>query len=118
MGRWIKPRIIASKGIWYLDTVYDYEGPACYELGLFGPRGGNARWMYVGETNNEKRRIQSYAKNGSHVSELIEAELETGWHLYYQSHRFSTKELAKRRQDQLLGTYNYPWNKLLNGNRW
>ncbi len=118
MGRWIEPRLIASHGIWYIDAEYDYDGPACYELGLFGPRGGNKRWVYVGETNNEMRCIKGYAKNGSHLADLINAELKAGWHLYYQSHAFPTKELAKRRQDQLLAMYNYPWNKLLNGDRW
>lgn len=110
--------MIASHGIWYTDALYDYDGPACYELGLFGPRGGRERWMYVGETSNEMSRIKCYARNGSHISELIDAALEEGWHLYYQSHAFPTKELAKRRQDKLLATYDYPWNRLLNGERY
>jgi hypothetical protein len=118
MGRWTKPRLIASHGIWYVDADYDYDGPACYELGLAGPRGGRLKWMYVGETQNETHRIKCYARHGSHLSHLIDNAFEEGWHLYYWSHAFTSKALAKKRQDELLATYDYPWNRILNGDRW
>lgn len=116
MGRWLKPRLIASKGIWYINS-FDYDGPACYELGLGGPRGGNLHWKYVGETINERKRMTCYARHGSHLSELIDHALADGWYLYYKAHAFPTKELAKQKQDRFLREYNYPWNKLLNGDR-
>ena len=37
MGQWTKPRLIAFKGHWY-DDSFDYDGPACYELGTAGPK--------------------------------------------------------------------------------
>jgi len=118
MGRWIRPRLIASHGIWYIDAGFDYDGPACYELILGGPRGGNLLHKYVGETQNEYKRMKCYARSGSHLSHLIDEALEAGFHLYYHSHAFATKELAKRMQDKLLRQYDYPWNRMLNGNRW
>jgi hypothetical protein len=101
-----------------MDADYDYDGPACYELGLAGSRGGGMIWVYVGETDNEERRIKCYAKHGSHISHLIDEALAEGRHLYYKSHAFTTKELAKRMQDSLLSSYDYPWNKISNGDRW
>ena len=73
--------------------------------------------MYVGETNNEQRRIICYGRYGSHLVHLIDAELDKGNRLYYTAHAFATKELAKRKQDSLLANWNYPWNKILNGSR-
>lgn len=117
MGRWTYPRLIASDGIWFMDS-FDYDGAACYELGLAGPRGGEMHWKYVGETNNERKRMSCYARHGSHLSNLIDEALAEGWHLYYKAHAFPNKELAKRMQDRFLLNYDYPWNKILNGNRW
>src|SRR5205814_1075192 len=98
--------------------AYDYEGPTCYELMISGPRGGNLLEKYVGETNNECRRLQSYARYGSHIKELILEALQGGNRLYYRAHAHPTKELAKRMQDRLLRDFDYPWNKISNGHRW
>jgi hypothetical protein len=52
---WTKPRLLAKGNEWYGDD-FDNEGPACYELGTGGPRGGKTHWHYIGETANEKKR--------------------------------------------------------------
>lgn len=113
MGQWTRPRLVAYKGHWF-DDCFDYDGPACYELGTGGPRAGNIQWHYVGETINERRRISCYARNGSHLSKIIDWHLRQGWHLYYRSRAFPTKALAKKMQDNLLRRFYYDWNVILN----
>ena len=110
---WTKPRLIAYKNEWYSKS-FDYEGPACYELGTGGPRSGNIEWHYVGETKNEKKRISTYARSGSHLSNIIDWHLTRGWHLYYRSQALSSKKDAKDMQDNLLAKYEYDWNEKLN----
>ena len=51
---WAAWRLLAEKKTWYDDT-FDHEGPACYELSIAGPRGGDRNTVYVGHTGNEKR---------------------------------------------------------------
>ena len=53
---WTNWRKIAEKGTW-CDDELDYDGPACYELAVGGPRGGDIRPVYVGETVNERTRV-------------------------------------------------------------
>ena len=110
---WTKPRLIAYKGEWF-DDSFDHAGHACYELGTGGPKGGRIQWHYVGETRNERGRIACYARNGSHLSDIIDKHLRAGWHLYYRACACSSKEAAKQRQDNLLGRHNYDWNIMLN----
>ncbi len=117
MGSWTKARLLATKDVCYTD-IFDYYGPACYQLIIMGPRGGNLRYMYVGETNNEMLRISCYGRYGSHLAHLIDEALAEGNQLFYTAHAFPTKELAKRRQDSLLAKWDYPWNRILNGSRW
>jgi hypothetical protein len=68
---WTEFRKIAESSTWY-DDEFDWEGPACYELAIAGPRGGGLRPVYVGETKNEKKRIAAYASHGSHLSDIID----------------------------------------------
>ena len=112
--RWTNWRKIADKEHWY-DEEFDWNGPACYELGLRGPRGGRHRTVYVGETINERSRLLSYAKYGSHLSVLIDEALDNGWHLYYHAIMCRTKEDAVTLQNRLLFRHYYEWNKKLNG---
>ena len=58
---WTRWRKIAESNQWF-DEHFDYEGPACYELGTGGPRGGAIQIHYVGETKSERSRIQCYAR--------------------------------------------------------
>ena len=113
MGRWTEPRLIAFGSSWY-ECWDDYHGPACYELGTGGPRGGSIQWHYVGETSNERQRMIVYARDGSHLSATIDWHLREGWGLYYRSRAYPTKLLAKQAQDNLLARFEYDWNTLLN----
>lgn len=113
MARWTNWRLIADKNTRYIGQ-FDWIGPAIYELSITGPRGGNRLIKYLGETHNEKSRLNTYARNGSHLWQLIDEELETGLLLWYRSLRMASKEDAVTRQNKLLGEYYYPWNKQLN----
>jgi hypothetical protein len=55
---WTKWRLLLAPGR-DLQLDFDNDGPACYELGVGGPRGGDIRPYYVGETNNEAARMRS-----------------------------------------------------------
>jgi len=113
MGQWTRPRLIADRATWF-DDFLDYDGPVCYELGTGGPRGGAIQWHYVGETNNERRRMSDYGRRGSHLSKVIDWHLRQGWHLYYRARVCGTKRLAKIMQDNLLNRFEYDWNRKLN----
>lgn len=110
---WTKWRKIADHGHWYAETL-DWDGPACYELSIAGPRGGNRKIVYVGETLNEKKRISTYAQNGSHLSQIIHQHLRDGWHLYYRSQIATSKQHAVKTQNSLLAKFDYDWNIVLN----
>ena len=113
MGQWTRWRKIADRRAWFDDEL-DWDGPTCYELAVAGPRGGDLRIVYVGETKNEKRRMVAYASHGSHLSEIIHSHLKCGWHLYYRARAAPSKEQAVRMQDNLLGRWDYDWNLKLN----
>jgi hypothetical protein len=110
---WTLPRVIAVKGRWFSELL-DNDGPACYELGTGGPRGGQIQWHYVGETNNERTRIKCYARNGSHLAKIINGHLNDGWYLYYRAISCVSKAAAKQMQDNLLARFIYDWNDILN----
>jgi hypothetical protein len=110
---WTTPRLLVKGNEWY-DDEFDYEGPACYELGTGGPRGGKIQWHYVGETANEKKRVSEYARSGSHLSSTIDWHLRRGWSLYYRAFACSSKKAAKEMQDRMLGRLKYDWNKISN----
>ncbi|HYA17992.1 MAG TPA: hypothetical protein VEF06_11025 [Bryobacteraceae bacterium] len=110
---WTDPRKLADKNEWF-DANLDHEGPACYELGTGGPRGGGIQWHYVGETKNEKQRMTKYGRDGSHLSKIINRHLRDGWCIWYRATACATKEDAKRMQDNLLSRNKYDWNIILN----
>ena len=110
---WTFPRLIATRNEWF-DDWCDHDGPARYELGTGGPRGGQIEWHYVGETGNERARIVCYARSGSHLSEIIDRHLRQGWFLYYRGFAVDTKAEARRIQDERLRRFEYDWNILLN----
>lgn len=111
--RWTGWRLLAD-GRYCFDDVCDWDGPSCYELGTGGPRGGNIQIHYVGETCNERSRMQSYARSGSHLARTIDEHLRRGWRLYYRSVTCDSKESAEALQNRLLRRYEYDWNLLLN----
>ena len=111
---WTGWRKIAERSVWFDDEI-DHDGPACYELGLGGPRRGDMRIVYVGETVNEKRRVIAYASHGSHLAQIIRSALRSGWSLFYRAQARPTKKAAKATQDRLLRDNEYAWNIVLNG---
>lgn len=114
MARWTNFRKIADRRHWFDDEL-DWDGPACYELGIGGPRGGGIRIVYVGETSNEKRRVAAYACHGSHLSKIVASHLRDGWCLYYRACALKSKRAAVIMQNNLLARWKYDWNIMLNG---
>jgi len=110
---WTRPRLLAYLNEWY-DASLDHDGPACYEIGTGGPRGGNIVWHYVGETANEKARMSRYGSDGSHLSKKINQNLKEGWRVYYHACACQSKAAAKRMQDNLLRQWEYDWNEISN----
>jgi hypothetical protein len=113
MPQWTAWRKIADRLGWYSESL-DWDGPACYELAIAGPRGGDLRIVYVGETSNEKRRVVAYASHGSHLSRIINWHLREGWHLFYRAQAVRSKKVAVQMQDNLLARWKYDWNNRLN----
>ncbi len=113
MSAWTRWRKIAAGNEWFGDEL-DWDGPACYELAIAGPRGGNLRIVYVGETSNEKKRVIAYASHGSHLAKIIRWHLKEGWHLYYHAQAKDSKEDAATMQNNLLSRCKYDWNDKLN----
>jgi hypothetical protein len=112
MGRWTDWMKIADENKCFLDDL-KHDGPACYELGVRKNFLGVFRdieIMYVGETSNEKKRITAYAVDGSHLADLIEDYLDSGYSLYYRAQAKANKKEAKNMQDSLLLSYEYEWN--------
>lgn len=111
---WTDWRKIANRREWF-DNELDWDGPACYELAIAGPRGGNLKPVYVGETVNERKRVAAYARSGSNLSKIINSHLRDGWTLWYRAQVKTSKTAAKALQDRLLGRFDYDWNIILNG---
>ena len=114
MSAWTQWRKIADRNHWF-DDALDWDGPACYELALAGPRGGNLRIVYVGETINECKRVIAYASHGSHLADIIRRHLNKGWHLFYRAQQRPSKQAAVLMQNNLLAEFDYDWNIVLNG---
>jgi hypothetical protein len=95
MSRWTDLRKIADSQTWYTD---------CFDH-------GSPQVVYVGETGNESARLSCCARNGSHLSELINLHLAHGWSLYYRAQALDSKEAAKKMQDSRLARFFYPWNQ-------
>jgi GIY-YIG domain-containing protein len=115
MARWTDWRKIADRNNWYSENL-DWNGAACYELALAGPRGGNIQPVYVGKTCNEFSRISSYARSGSHLHAEINLHLRRGYTLFYRARATSSEFEAKNAESSLLAKYDYDWN--LKENTW
>jgi hypothetical protein len=113
MARWTTWRKLAEHKLWYSED-FGWDGPACYELALAGPRRGNLLIVYVGETVNERRRLSNYGRDGSHLANIIARHLRDGWHLYYRARVAQSKKHAVQMQNNLLLRWNYDWNLKLN----
>jgi hypothetical protein len=113
---WTNWRLLADSKNWY-ELDCEYTGPAVYELGTGGPRGGAIQPHYVGETNNESARMRQYASHGSHLAHIIDRHLRDGWCLYYHGWALPSKAAAVAMQNHFLGQFSYDWNILLNPTR-
>lgn len=111
---WTQFRLIAQ-GHDFTNANCDHDGPACYELAIGGPRGGDMRIVYVGETGNERARMTKYGRDGSHLAKIIRWHLMEGWSLYYRGYATATKAAAITLQNSLLAKNEYDWNVQLNG---
>lgn len=111
---WTSWRKLAIKGEWF-DDKFDYDGPACYQLALRGPRGGRHTIVYCGHTVNEERRMQTYGRAGSHLAQPIQQHLRDGWALYFRGWCCKSKESAEAMERRMLGKFDYDWNIILNG---
>ena len=56
-----------------------------------------------------------YGSDGSHLSKIIHRHLKDGRHIYYHACAYKTKGAAKQMQVNLLGRWEYDWNRLFNG---
>ena len=110
---WTSWRKIAEGRTWFSEGL-DHDGPACYEIAVAGPHGGDLRLVYVGETSNERKRIASYAAHGSHLSKIIDYHLRQGWSLWYRAQAMPSKSAAVAMQNRMLGHFDYDWNIQLN----
>ena len=110
---WTNWRKVAEGREWFGEKL-DWDGPACYELSTAGPQGGDRRIHYVGETTNERKRVANYARNGSHLSRIINQQLRKGWALWYRAQATKSKAAAKAMQNRLLDRFDYDWNIQLN----
>ena len=110
---WTNWRLRAQRNDWF-DENFDYDGPVCYELSITGPHGGGRKIMYCGHTENEKRRMSSYGRDGSHLADIIRQHLRDGWCLCYRGYALKSKKQAEAMERRMLGKFKYGWNILLN----
>ncbi len=109
MGDFSNWYLLADRDNYYLDEL-DYDGPACYELGIKEPGDYEPYPVYVGETGNLSARMESYAVDGSHLSDPIDYHLDQGFTLYFRFIPVRTKEFAKRLEKKYLDEIDYDWN--------
>ncbi len=110
---WTSWRLLAERGDWF-DEYFDYDGAACYQLSIAGPRGGDRRVVYCGHTGNEEQRMRRYGRDGSHWAQIIQSHLRRGWSLYYRAWCCHSKKAADAMERRLLAKYRFPWNVVLN----
>lgn len=110
---WTRWRLLAQGTKWY-DEDFDYDGAACYELSIAGPRGGDRRTVYCGHTANERNRMSRYGRDGSHLAKIIRTHLRAGWSLYYRGWCCDSKGAADAMERRRLKRLKYGWNIILN----
>lgn len=90
--------------------LVDYEGPGCYELGIIC--GQESKTMYVGESDNIRRRLYEHARSkNDNLARKILTSYNNGWHLYGHFLATKDKEKAKFEEQIHLMLYRYKWNK-------
>lgn len=107
---------LANKDEIFNDGI-EYDGHSVYELGVRRRYGKYVTPVYVGETNNLKRRMGEYATTGSHLWSYASKYWRMGYTVYFRFQYADSKEEAKKLQDELLkrhGLERYPWNNNFN----
>ena len=90
------------------DDSGDHAGPACYELGTGGPKGGGIHYRHICCGDKKRNVGESLVMlEMAHSSDIIDKHLRAGWHLYYRACACSSKEAIEQRQDNLLGRSDY-----------
>lgn len=99
---------VSYQGRSYVSRRVVYVGCTCPRpSGLFGRRVCQAM----------QNRIVVYTKGGNHKKDLINAALGRGWELWVRFKQAENVDAAKSMENNLLRTYNYPWNIRNNGVR-
>ncbi|KAL3825254.1 hypothetical protein ACJIZ3_021283 [Penstemon smallii] len=93
--------------------------------------------VYVGEAENVRTRLQQYGRDGSHLENgcsndefnnwqnvsslkvpgLFSDIFSKGYSIAYRCAPMASKKDAEKTEKQLLDTFDYPWNKDMNGVR-
>lgn len=113
---WTYWKKLANKTDYYSNDI-EYLGPAVYELGVRGKYKKIITPVYVGETNNLKTRMTTYATTGSHLRSYANKYWRMGYTVFFRFQYADSKKKAKKLQDELLKKYGlerYPWNNNFN----
>merc|ERR1711977_659243 len=74
--------------------------------------------VYAGYSSNIlNRHANNYQKHGSHLLSYFESCLRRGYTIMRRVKYCKTAEKAKALESRLLNLWDYPWNKLENGNK-
>ncbi|XP_057768307.1 protein EFFECTOR OF TRANSCRIPTION 2-like [Salvia miltiorrhiza] len=99
--------------------------PGAYELGI-ATSAAPARNLeaasvipvYLGHAGDVRARLQRYGRSGAHLGHhLFSGVFSTDLPIVYRWARMESKERAERMEDELLGLYDYAWNKRNNAHR-
>ena len=114
---WTQWKKLASRTDWYPDSL-DYDGAACYELGIKRKWKHDLIPTYVGKTGNLKTRMSQYARNGSHLRKLLVKYWKYDYVLWFRYYPLENEAKAKTMEEKSLsdfGLERYPWNSNLGG---
>ena len=115
---WTHWEKLADKDSWYPENL-NYDGSACYELGIRGKWKQSVTVTYVGETSNLKTRMVQYGKYGSHKWRELNKYWKYNYTLYFRYYPTKNAESAKSLEDDRLekfGLERYLWNTNLGKN--
>lgn len=90
---WTHWKRLANSEEWYPD-VLDYDGPACYELGIRGKWKHYVIVTYAENTGNLSDRMYQYARNGSHLKKIVTKYWKYDYTLWFRYMRADSKQRA------------------------
>lgn len=83
--------------------------PGVYEFAI-SKKGGRRYKVYIGESGSIRKRHQTYAKNGDHLLQLLDAAVRDGCTIWRRCKYVRTKEKAVSWEAWFLARYDYAWN--------